>query len=611
MIFEERQIEKNNFSSRATLLFGFIILVLIAVLIKVFSLQVSGYSDYQLAALKNKNYAVPVQSLRGEIFDRKGRALVKNEPTFDLITRPNLILDIDSFLEEIGPVIFLSQADKLKYKKLQKEKAFVNKELVLKKDLSAEEIARFKVRSFNFQNAFIAKRYRRISDYPLIFSHVLGYTSRADDDYQSMPEIPRSHWKDAELSYAHGLIKGRTGLEQIYNDHLSGKHGQRVYEMNARGQFVQPLSFFEPVKGSDLFTNLDIEAQKSAAKYLGDRKGAVVAIDLESGGINVLYSSPAYSINKLSNGMNEIEFQDLINDPDKPFFNRAIQGRYPPASTIKPAIGMYGLSKNIVNWDFEMKDPGFFTLPETGRVFRGWLKGGHGKVDMHKAFLVSSNTYFFSLAYQADIQELANHLSSLGFGQKVCLDCFDEDQAFIPTPEWKYSTMNAGWVKGDTVNLGIGQGYLVTTPMQLANYASLLATKGKFLEPSIVNLGNQRKSKKIWQDNGFDNSDWSKMHTALLGVIESDYGTARSIRDLKEFKVAGKSGTAELVSLDSKEAYQEVRTSELLRDHSIIIAFGPMPNPRYAVSVVIENGESGGAVAGPVAIEVLKSLINE
>ena len=611
MIFEERQIEKNNFSSRATLLFGFIILVLIAVLIKVFSLQVSGYSDYQLAALKNKNYAVPVQSLRGEIFDRKGRALVKNKPTFDLITRPNLILDIDSFLEEIGPVIFLSQADKLKYKKLQKEKAFVNKELVLKKDLSAEEIARFNVRSFNFQNAFIAKRYRRISDYPLIFSHVLGYTSRTDDDYQSMPEIPRSHWKDAELSYAHGLIKGRTGLEQIYNDYLSGKHGQRVYEMNARGQFVQPLSFFEPVKGSDLFTNLDIEAQKSAAKYLGDRKGAVVAIDLESGGINVLYSSPAYSINKLSNGMNEIEFQDLINDPDKPFFNRAIQGRYPPASTIKPAIGMYGLSKNIVNWDFEMKDPGFFTLPETGRVFRGWRKGGHGKVDMHKAFLVSSNTYFFSLAYQADIQELANHLSSLGFGQKVCLDCFDEDQAFIPTPEWKYSTMNEGWVKGDTVNLGIGQGYLVTTPMQLANYASLLATKGKFLEPSIVILGNQKKSKKIWQDNGFDNSDWSKMHTALLGVIESDYGTARSIRDLKEFKVAGKSGTAELVSLDSKEAYQEVRTSELLRDHSIIITFGPMPNPRYAVSVVIENGESGGAVAGPVAIEVLKSLINE
>jgi penicillin-binding protein 2 len=611
MIFEERQIEKNNFSSRAIILFGLIILGLVAVLVKVFSLQISGYTDYQLAALKNKNYAVPVQSLRGEIFDRNGRALIKNEPTYDLITRPNLISNIDSFLEDIQPVIYLSETEKSRYIKLQKEKAFVNKELVLKKDLSDEEIARFNVRSFNFQNAFIAKRYRRISDYPDIFSHVLGYTSRMEDDFNAMPEIPRSHWKDVELTYASGLIKGKTGLEETYDEHLSGQHGQRVYEMNARGQLVQSLSLTKPEKGFDLYTNLDIDAQKSAAKFLGNRKGAVVAIDLDSGGINVLYSSPTYSINKLSNGMSESEFQALINDLDKPFFNRALQGRYPPASTIKPAIGMYGLSNNIVNWDFEMKDLGFFTLPETGRIFRGWRKGGHGKVNMHKAFLVSSNTYFLSLAYQADINELSNHLSTLGFGTKVCLDCFDEDQAFVPTPEWKYSIMNAGWVKGDTVNLGIGQGYLVATPMQLANYVSILATKGQFIEPSLVALGNQKKSLKTWQNERFDDADWNKMHQALLGVIESDYGTARSIRDLKDFQVAGKSGTAELVSLDSKEAYQEVRASELLRDHSIIIAFGPMPNPRYAVSVVIENGESGGAVAGPVAIEVLKSLIDE
>jgi penicillin-binding protein 2 len=426
-----------------------------------------------------------------------------------------------------------------------------------------------------------------------------------------MPEIPRSHWKDVELNYAHGLIKGQSGLEEEYEDHLRGRHGQRIFEMNARGQLIQSLSFTQPKKGLDLYTHLDIGAQKSAAKFLGNRKGAVVAIDLESGGINVLYSSPTYSINELSNGMSENNFQTLINNSDKPFFNRAVQGRYPPASTIKPAIGMYGLSNNIVNWDFEIEDPGFFTLPETGRVFRGWRKGGHGKVNMHKAFLVSSNTYFTSLAYQADIIDLSNYLSSFGFGKKVCKDCFAEDPAFVPSPEWKYSIMNKGWVKGDTVNLGIGQGYLVSTPMQLANYAAILATKGQYIQPSLASVDNQKKSLKIWQDEKISNSDWKKMHEALLGVIESDYGTARSIRNLKEFQVAGKSGTAELVSLDSKEAYQDVRTSELLRDHSIIIAFGPMPNPRYAVSVVIENGESGGAVAGPVAIEVLKSLINE
>tara|TARA_B100001121_G_scaffold79634_2_gene70625 strand:- start:15758 stop:17593 length:1836 start_codon:yes stop_codon:yes gene_type:complete len=611
MIFEERQIEKNNFSSRAILLFGITILCLIAVLVQVFTLQISGYSEYQLAALKNKNYKVPVQALRGEIFDRNGEVLIKNEPTFDLITRPNQIDDIDSFLDEIQPVIFLSESDKLQYKKLQKEKAFVNKELVLKKNLSEEEIARFKVRSFNFKNAFIERRYRRVSDYPNIFSHVLGYTSRTEDAFQAIPDIPRSHWRDAELVYAHGLIKGRTGLEEIYDNHLSGSHGERVYEIDARGKLVKSLSIKKPLKGLNLYTNLDIEAQKSAAKFLGNRRGAVVAIDLDSGGINVLYSSPTYSINQLSNGMNDDDFQILINDSDKPFFNRALQGRYPPASTIKPAIGMYGLSKNITNWDLKIKDPGFFILPETGRVFRGWREGGHGVVDMHKAFLVSSNTYFLSLAYQADIAELSNHLTSLGFGQKVCLDCFDEHKALVPTPEWKYKVMNAGWVKGDTVNLGIGQGYFLVTPMQLANYAALLAKKGTFTEPSIVAKDKTEKSLKIWEDKKFNESDWIKMHQALVGVIESDYGTARSIRDLKKFQVAGKSGTAELVSLDSKEAYQEVRTSELLRDHSIIIVFGPMPNPRYAVSVVIENGESGGAVAGPVAIEVLKSLIND
>jgi penicillin-binding protein 2 len=611
MIFEERQIEKNNFSSRAILLFGLVILSFVIILIKVFSLQISGYTDYQLAALKNKNYTVPVQALRGEIFDRNGVALVRNDPTFDLITRPNLIADIDNFINEIQGVIFLSEKEILNFKKAYQEKAFANKELVLKKDLSDQEIARFNVRSFNFLNAFIGKRYRRITDYPKIFSHVLGYTTRTENDFKTMPDIPRSHWRDAELTYAHGLIAGQTGLEQVYDNYLRGKHGSKVYEMNARGQFVKPLSIDNPFKGADLYTHLDIKAQKSAAKFIGNRKGAVVAIDLESGGINVLYSSPSYSINKLSNGVSERELKDLINDVNKPFFNRALQGRYPPASTIKPAIGMYGLSNSIVDWNFKLQDPGFFTLPETGRIFRGWREGGHGKVDMLKAILVSSNTYFFSLAYQADIDALSKYLSSLGFGKKACADCFDEDPAFVPTPEWKYGIMNAGWVKGDTVNLGVGQGYLVATPIQLANYAAILATKGKFFEASIVTSGSIKKSLNIWDDKKFSNLDWEKMHEAMLGVIESDVGTARSIRSLKKFQVAGKSGTAELVSLDSKEEYQDIRTSELLRDHSIIIAFGPMPNPRYAVSVVIENGESGGAVAGPVAIEVLKSLVNE
>ena len=610
MIFEERQVEKNNFSSRAIFLFVLVGACFVAVLFQVFALQVSSYNSYELAALNNKNYAVPIQPLRGEILDRKGFAIVRNEPTFDLITKPDLIERPELFLELIKPVIFLSEIEEAAYLKKFKEKAFVNKELVLKKNLTAEEIARFNVRSFKFKNAFIDKRHRRISEYPQIFSHVLGYTSRSDSQYDLSMDIPRSHWADAELTYANGLIQGKTGLEETYNDHLLGTHGKRIYEINSRGRLVKTVGYHPPENGLDLHTHLDIEAQISAAKGLGNRKGAVVAIDLKSGGINVLYSAPNYSINKLSNGMSVKEFQDLIQDPDKPFFNRALQGRYPPASTIKPAIGMFGLSNNLINWNEEIDDPGFFTLPENGRIYRGWKKGGHKNVNLKKALMVSSNTYFFKLAYQSDIKDLASYFSLFGFGRRVCRDCFDEDPAFVPSPEWKYKNFNIPWFTGDTVNIGVGQGYLVATPIQLANYISILANKGSLPQPTVMKITDKNLEARS-KNATLSKEDWAKMHNALTAVIESDFGTARSIRNLKNFQVAGKSGTAELVSLDSKEAYLEVRDTELLRDHSIIIAFGPMPNPQYAVSVVIENGESGGAVAGPVAIEVLKSLLNE
>ena len=611
MIFEERQAEKNDFSSRAIFIFSLIGIAFFIVLFQVFSLQVSRYSSYELAALNNKNYTVPIQPLRGEIFDRNGQALVRNIKTFDLITEPNAIESTESFLRLIKPVINLTEAEEQQFLAQFKEMAFVNKELVLKKNLSRQEIAQFRVRGFNFKNAFVAERYRRMSEYPEIFSHVLGYVSSSESEYDLLPGVPRSHWRDAELKYANGLIKGMTGLEATYNTELSGSYGSRVYEINSRRQLGETLEHQPATEGRDIYTHLDISAQKSAAKALGSRKGGVVAVDLESGGINVLFSSPSYSINKLSNGMSIADFQALIANPNKPFFNRATQGRYPPASTIKPAIAMFGLTNKLIGWEEEIDDPGYFTLPENGRIYRGWKKGGHKNVNLKKALLVSSNTYFFKLAYQSNMQDLASYLSSFGFGSKVCVDCFDEHSVFLPTPDWKYNNLNTPWFTGDTVNIGVGQGYLVATPIQLANYSAILANKGTLPKLSIAKSPEFNLAIKNQSTTLLGSKNWSKMHDALTGVIEDDLGTARSIKDLKNFKVAGKSGTAELVSLDSKEAYQDVRDTELLRDHSIIIAFGPMPNPKYAVSVVIENGESGGAVAGPVAIEVLKSLLNE
>jgi len=611
MIFEERQLEKNNFTVRAIILFAMVAIVFAMILVRVFSLQISSYTEYELAALNNKNYSVPVQALRGEIYDRNGNALVSNNPTFDLIAEPHLIEDPIIFLAKISEIIALSNIEQANFLKLYLQKASLNKELVIKKSLTQQEIARFKVRSFAFNNMFIGKRYRRVSKHPELFAHALGYTSRSDATNQSLSDIPKNHWRDAEFIYANGFIEGRTGLEETYNSFLQGVHGKRILEINAKGRLLQSLNFTPPLRGSDLHTSLDLDAQKTAAKMLGARKGGVVAMDLVTGGINVLFSSPTYSINKLANGLSVDEFKELLEDINKPFFNRAVQGRYPPASTIKPAIGMFGLAQGLIDWKYSIDDPGYFVLPDDGRVYRGWKKGGHGNVNLQKALLISSNTYFFTLAYRSDMSDLSDHLSKFGFGKKACLDCFDEDPIFLPSPDWKLTNLNASWFTGDTVNVGVGQGFALATPMQLANYASLLANKGRFFKPSLVPFSQDDQQLQIWEDQNFSAFDWNQMHTALTDVVESDLGTGRRLKSLKNFKVAAKTGTAELVSLDSKEAYEDVRGNIANRDHAIIVAFGPMPNPRYAVSVVIENGESGGVVAGPVAIEVLKSLINE
>ena len=307
--------------------------------------------------------------------------------------------------------------------------------------------------------------------------------------------------------------------------------------------------------------------------------------------------------------MSSADFNQLLNDQDKPFFDRAGQGRYSPASTIKPAIGLYGLENKIIDWEYSIDDPGFFVLPEDGRIYRGWKKGGHGNITLMDAIIESSNTFFFSLAYNSEIDKLVEHLSNFGFGRNICIDCFIPDDGLLPNPEWKMNTLNFGWFKGDTVNMGVGQGYLSATPIQLAYYSAFLAKKGTLNKFSFIQNDNTNKE-ETFMSNNLKDEDWQNIHKSMIGVIENPKGTAGRLRSLKNYTVAAKSGTVELVSTETKEDYKIIREVEGQRDHAIIVAFAPMPNPKYAVSVVIENGESGGAVAGPVAINVLNSLIN-
>ena len=605
---QERFLERKSFIYRLFLVYLMFGLLLIIILYQTFQLQIANYSEYEIAALENKTHEMNIQATRGLIYDRDGNILVKNIPTFNLISIPNKINDPELFIENIKGFIDLNEDEENIFYEKFKSKARYNRELVVKTNLSEEQIARFEVRKHNYPNLLVEKRYSRHSDYPTLLSHALGYIgSPSEDELSNILSKALHPRQETIFSYANGFIAGKTGLEKTFDSALRGEFGEKVYEVDARGKLLEEISHITPTEGRSIFTSLDLNSHIAANNALKGRRGAVVAIDIDSGGIVTLFSSPSYSINDLSNGISRNAFDNLINDPNKPFFNRALKGRYPPASTIKPALGIFGLQNKLVDWNYSIQDPGFFTLPEDGRVYRGWKKGGHGEVDLDKAIVVSSNTYFFSLAYRSDINDLTEHFSKLGFGKKVCIDCFDEDEGLIPNPQWKRNKLNSGWARGDTVNLGVGQGYMVATPIQLAYYSSILAKKGKTKELSLVQSSINNFT-NIDLTN-FSQGDWNRLHQSMTNVIDSPIGTSRRLKDLKSFQVAGKSGTAELVSLDSKEDYLLIRENEAQRDHAIMIAFGPMPEPKYAVSVVIENGESGGAVAGPVAISVLKELI--
>jgi penicillin-binding protein 2 len=607
---DERYKEKRSFFNRLIIVYAFFGFAFSFFLYQTYSLQISEYSEYETASIENKTKEVLVQPIRGIIYDRSGKIIVNNLPTYDLIIRPSQITNIDSLLSELSLIISLDR-NELDYVKENFDlKARYNRELVVKKNLSEIEIAKFEVRSYRFPNAFIDVRYSRYNNYPKLFSHAIGYVgSVSNDELKNILDSQKLQQTETIFKYSNGFQIGKTGIESTYDNLLRGKFGKKIYEVDARGRLLDEIQFNNPIDGENIFTTLDIEAQKVAYDQMDNRRGAVVAIEIGTGSIVTYLSTPSFSTNAISNGISSSAFNALIKDNNKPFFDRASQGRYSPASTIKPAIGLFGLKNNIIDWNFSIDDPGYFILPEDQRVYRGWREGGHGKVNLNKAIIVSSNTFFFSLAYQSDIYKLIDYLSKFGFGANVCADCFNPDKGLLPTPEWKMNNLNFGWFKGDTVNLGVGQGYLSATPLQLGYYSSMLASMGKSSDLSFVYDKNKKKNMYTLSENISD-LDWKKLHHSMIGVIESPIGTAKRLQELKTYTVAAKSGTVELVSTETKEDYKIIRENEGNRDHAIIIAFGPMPNPKYAVSVVIENGESGGSVAGPVAIAVLNSLID-
>ena len=594
-----RNKDLNFFKGRANSIL-FIFFALLALLVaRFFFLQVVKGAELKEQRELNINASESIYPKRGRIVSRDGYILAEDIKTFsivvDLEQKPDtnaISLLADIFNKDLS-------ADEVEVKVLNSLK-FSTQETILS-DLSQEDLAKFLVRSSELSGFSINETYKRNYDpHPSIF-HILGHLGFINDS-------DTEYFSQRIMGYDENLWKkvGKSGLERVYEQELRGMHGKRYFQRNARGNRKQITSISNFVEGQELVTSINYIAQKKAFDLLKDKQGAVVAIDLSDFSIPVAVSVPSISANDLS-GISSKDYADLLNDKQRPLFNRAFMGLYPPGSTIKPLLTIFSLSEDYTNWTETILDDGFFRFEEEQRVFNAWKEGGHGLTDLEKALVESSNPFFMNLATKFDKNKFIDFMQSASFGSVLCSDCYPHQYSPLINDAWKQKNFGKDLYKGDFINLGVGQGYMLTTPLHLALLTSLIAKKGEYQIPYIVNKQNQNT---LVLENKLSDDDWDRLNSSLINVVYSPNGTAFRV-NAGNLKMAGKSGTSQVVDISSRAEYDEVRKNPLLRDHAVFIGYAPHDNPKFAIAVVIENGESGGRTAGPVAKEILEVLTVE
>ena len=594
-----RNKDLNFFKGRANSIL-FIFFALLALLVaRFFFLQVVKGTELKEQRELNINASESIYPKRGRIVSRDGFILAEDIKTFsivvDLEQKPDsnaISLLADIFNKDLS-------ADEVEVKVLNSLK-FSTQETILS-DLSQEDLAKFLVRSSELSGFSINESYKRNYDpHPSIF-HILGHLGFIND-------LDAEYFSQRIMGYDKNLWQkvGKSGLERVYEQELRGNHGKRYFQRNARGNRKQITGIDNFIEGQELVTSINYIAQKKAFDLLKGKQGAVVAIDLNDFSIPVAVSVPSISANDLS-GISSQDYADLLNDKQRPLFNRAFMGLYPPGSTIKPLLTIFSLSEGYTNWTETILDDGFFRFEEEQRVFNAWKEGGHGLTDLEKALVESSNPFFMNLATKFDKNKFIDFMQSASFGSVLCSDCYPHQYSPLINDAWKQKNFGKDLYKGDFINLGVGQGYMLTTPLHLALLTSMIAKKGEYQIPHIVNKQNQNT---LLLENKLSDDDWERLNSSLINVVYSPNGTAFRV-NAGNLKMAGKSGTSQVVDISSRAEYDEVRKNPLLRDHAVFIGYAPHDNPKFAIAVVIENGESGGRTAGPVAKEILEVLTVE
>ncbi|MEY6432288.1 penicillin-binding protein 2 [Thioalkalicoccus limnaeus] len=602
---KDRFFEQRLIGRRLLVAALFVVAALALVVVRVVDLQVTNHEHFSTLSEDNRVRVLPLPPTRGLIYDANGILLADNYPTHSLEIVLEKVGSLETTLAELSRIVTIEEGDQRRFERLRRQRRHYEG-IPIRLNLTAQEMARFAVDAHRFPGVDI--RAELVRYYPLgeHTAHVLGYVGR----------INETEWQQIDRSaYAGTHFIGKNGLEKAYERQLHGRVGHQQVEVNARGRVLRVLASEPPVPGQDLHLFLDIHLQRRAEAAIGDRRGALVAIEPRTGGVLALASTPSFDPNLFVQGISQADYNALIRSLDKPLFNRAVRGQYPPGSTIKSFVGLGGLNAGVTTFERAKWCPGHYSLPGHSHRFRDWKRTGHGSVAMERAIVESCDVYFYDLANQMGIDRLSASLIEFGFGMRTGIDVSGELPGLVPTRDWKRTTRRQPWYPGETLILGIGQGYFLATPLQLAVTTAAMATRGRFIEPRVVRaLGDAAGA--LSAETGVvarqiemaKPQDWEKVIRAMVNVVDGGRGTARHIRS-GSYRIAGKTGTSQVFSLGQNQVYRADEIDERLKDHALFVAFAPVDDPLIAVAVIIENGGGGGSVAAPVAAEVIEAYL--
>jgi penicillin-binding protein 2 len=596
--------EANLFARRAFVGFVFV-LGLVAVLItNLYNIQVKDHQDYQTRSNDNRIKVIPIAPNRGLIYDRNGVLLAENKPVYNLEVIPEEVDNLEKSLEQVSQLITITEQEKQDFlKDIKNTRRF--KSQVLKARLDEADVATFSVNQHKFPGFSIEARLARYYPFGDTLTHALGYVAKLN-----RKELNKLEQEGQATNYRATHDIGKLGIEKYYEQLLHGQVGSQRVEVNNRGRVIRTLSMLPPQPGSDLVLTLDIGLQQIAQHALKDMRGAVVVMDAKDGGILALYSNPSYDPNLFVHGISSKNYKALLN-PDRPLINRATQGRYAPASTIKPHMAILALEENMVTEGTTMWDPGFFEIRNVEHKWRDWKRWGHGHVDVYKAIEESCDTYFYDTAYRLGITKISNFMARFGFGDLSGIDIHEETTAILPSKEWKENRFKESWWRGDTISVGIGQGYWTATPIQIANATNILVNKGVNHPPHLAQVA--KKEDDVTQINNeekppvvLNNPDnWRIAIDAMHNTVTKVTGTAHKAFKGVNYDPAGKTGTAQVVSIAQGEKYDAESLKERQRDNAIYVGFAPYNNPQIVVSIVVENNGGGSTVGAPIARQLM------